>query len=49
MRHKEAMAFVNWLTAPGRGQKIISEFGKEKYGSPLFFPDSREWHSSLTK
>lgn len=47
--YKEAMAFVNWLTAPGRGQRIISEFGKEKYGSPLFFPDSREWHSSLTK
>jgi tungstate transport system substrate-binding protein len=38
--------FITWLTAPGKGQQIISEFGKDKYGSPLFFPDSREWHAS---
>jgi tungstate transport system substrate-binding protein len=35
--------FVQWLTSPTKGQKIISEFGKDRFGAPLFFPDSREW------
>ena len=39
----DAMVFVQWLTDPAKGQKIIAEFGKEKYGSPLFFPNSKEW------
>jgi len=43
--HAEAMRFVDWLTAPGHGQLIISEFGKETYGSPLFFPDSAQWRA----
>ena len=38
--------FVAWLTAPDKGQRVIAEFGKEKYGSPLFFPDSRGWHAA---
>lgn len=37
------MAFVNWLTDPGKGQAIIRDFGKDTYGSPLFFPNSSEW------
>jgi len=41
--HADAMKFVKWLTSPERGQKIIRDFGKEKYGAALFFPDSREW------
>lgn len=36
--------FVRWLTAPAKGQKIIAEFGKERFGAALFFPDSREWY-----
>jgi tungstate transport system substrate-binding protein len=34
-----AKAFVDFLVAPAT-QKIIGEFGKEKYGQPLFFPDA---------
>jgi tungstate transport system substrate-binding protein len=37
---------VKWLTAPDKGQKIIQDFGKDKYGSPLFFPNSKEWRDS---
>ena len=35
--------FVNWLSSPTKGQKIVSEFGRERFGAPLFFPDSQEW------
>jgi tungstate transport system substrate-binding protein len=38
--------FVAWLCAPDKGQRVVAEFGKEKYGDPLFFPDSREWHAA---
>jgi tungstate transport system substrate-binding protein len=41
--YKDTMIFVKWLTSPDKGQKIIENFGKDKYGSPLFFPDSKEW------
>lgn len=41
--YQDAMMFVKWLTAPDKGQKIIRDFGKDKYGSPLFFPNSKEW------
>jgi tungstate transport system substrate-binding protein len=41
-----AMTFVRWLTDPGKGQQIISDFGKEQYGAPLFFANSREWQAS---
>ena len=44
--YEEAMVFVKWLTSPEKGQLIIRDFGKEKYGSPLFFPNSKEWKSS---
>jgi tungstate transport system substrate-binding protein len=46
VNHAGAMRFIAWLSAPDKGQKIIAEFGKEKYGSPLFFPDSREWRAA---
>jgi tungstate transport system substrate-binding protein len=45
VNYKDAMTFVKWLTDPKKGQKIIRDFGKDKYGSPLFFPNSREWRS----
>jgi tungstate transport system substrate-binding protein len=44
--YEDAMVFVKWLTSPEKGQKIIRDFGKDKYGSPLFFPNSKEWRSS---
>lgn len=40
---KEAIIYIKWLTAPDKGQKLIRDFGKEKYGAPLFFPESNEW------
>lgn len=45
VNHAGAQAFVRWLTAPDRGQRIIASFGVEQYGAPLFFPDSREWRA----
>lgn len=41
--------FVRWLTAPDKGQKIVAEFGRERFGSALFFPDSKEWKQQLKK
>ena len=41
--YEDTMTFVKWLTNPKKGQKIIRDFGKDKYGSPLFFPNSKEW------
>lgn len=42
--HEDVAQFVRWLTSPDKGQKIVSEFGKERFGSALFFPDSRAWN-----
>jgi tungstate transport system substrate-binding protein len=48
--NKEDVAqFVSWLSAPDKGQKIVADFGKEKFGAALFFPDSREWHQQFKK
>ncbi|MBM3712870.1 MAG: tungsten ABC transporter substrate-binding protein [Actinobacteria bacterium] len=38
INYEGAMAFINWITGP-EGQGIIKEFGVEKYGQPLFYPD----------
>ena len=32
-----AMAYIGWVTSQ-EGQKIIREFGKDKFGQPLFIP-----------
>lgn len=45
---KAAMIYVNWLTDPGKGQVIIRDFGKDKFGSPLFFPNSKQWRQLNT-
>lgn len=34
-----AVKFVDYITS-SEGQIIIADFGKEKYGQPLFFPDA---------
>ena len=49
VNYADAMTFVKWLTSPEKGQKIIRDFGKDKYGSPLFFPNSREWRMAQGK
>ena len=36
---KAAKAFADFVTSV-QGQRIIGEFGVEKYGQPLFFPDA---------
>lgn len=46
---KDTMKFVKWLTSPKKGQLIIQDFGKDKYGSPLFFPNSVEWQKAKKK
>jgi len=35
------MKFVEYCTS-AEGQTIIRDFGKDKYGEPLFFPNSTE-------
>jgi tungstate transport system substrate-binding protein len=44
-----AMQFIQWLTAPEKGQAIIRDFGKGQYGAPLFFPNSDAWRKSQGK
>jgi len=41
VNHKGAMQFVEWLQGK-EAQTIIRDFGKDKYGEPLFFPNSPE-------
>jgi len=41
VHHAEAMQFVEWLQGKD-AQMIIRDFGKDKYGEPLFFPNSPE-------
>jgi len=43
---KEATAFIEWLTAADKGQKLIADFGRETYGQPLFIPESRAWRAA---
>jgi len=44
VNHEDVVQFVRWLTSPTKGQKNVSEFGRDRIGSPLFFPDSNEWN-----
>jgi tungstate transport system substrate-binding protein len=39
-REKDARRFAEWLVSPAV-QKAIGEFGREKYGQPLFVPDAK--------
>ena len=40
-----AMQFVKWLTSVDEQQKI-GEYGKDKFGQPLFYPSSAEWQAA---
>jgi tungstate transport system substrate-binding protein len=44
-----AMQFVEWMTAPEKGQVIIRDFGKDQYGAPMFFPNSDAWRKKMGK
>jgi len=46
VNYQDTMKFVQWITALEKGQLIIRDFGKDKYGSPLFFPNSVEWQKT---
>jgi tungstate transport system substrate-binding protein len=37
---REARAFAKWLVSP-KAQKMIEEFGRQKYGRSLFIPDAK--------
>lgn len=41
-----AKAFADFLLSP-EGQKLIAEFGKDKYGQPLFFADGGKTEKDL--
>ena len=38
-------AFAEFMVAP-ETQRVIGEFGKDKYGQPLFYPDSAAWRAA---
>jgi tungstate transport system substrate-binding protein len=44
-----AMQFAAWATDPDKGQLIIRDFGKDKYGAPMFFPNSEAWRKKTGK
>jgi tungstate transport system substrate-binding protein len=46
---KDTKTFVKWLTSAKKGQLIIRDFGKDKYGAALFFPNSIEWQKAQKK
>jgi tungstate transport system substrate-binding protein len=46
---RDTQIFIKWLISPEKGQLIIRDFGKEKYGAPLFFPNSPEWQGLQKK
>jgi len=39
--HERARRFAEFLIAPGT-QKVIGNFGVERFGQPLFIPDAAE-------
>jgi tungstate transport system substrate-binding protein len=40
-----AMKFVNWLVSP-ETQKKIGSYGVDKFGQPLFYPNSKEYKAA---
>ena len=46
VNHGDALQLVKWLTSPEKGQRIVRDFGRAKYGSPLFFPNSQGWREA---
>lgn len=40
VNYEGAKAFIDYMVS-AEGQKLIGDFGKDKYGAPLFFPDAK--------
>ena len=36
-----ATKFIEWMTS-AEGQKLIAEFGADKFGQPLFYPSAKK-------
>jgi len=45
VKHELALKFIEWLTAVDTQEKI-GEFGKDRFGMPLFTPDSEGWRAA---
>lgn len=41
IKSKEADEFIKWMTST-KGQQIIGEYGKDKYGTALFVPNAKK-------
>ena len=41
IKEEEANEFIEWMISE-KGQKLIGEFGKEKYGQALFIPNAKK-------
>jgi tungstate transport system substrate-binding protein len=39
IKSEEADEFIDWMMSK-QGQELIGEYGKEKYGMPLFTPNA---------
>ncbi|HEU4746590.1 MAG TPA: substrate-binding domain-containing protein, partial [Anaerolineales bacterium] len=46
VNYKGALAFASFLTDPAT-QNVIAEFGVEKFGQPLFYPDADKTDADL--
>ena len=46
VNHRGALAFAEFLTDPTT-QQVIGEFGVDKYGQPLFYPDADKTDADL--
>lgn len=47
--HKDvALQFADWVVSD-EAQTLIRDFGKDKYGQPLFFPNSDQWNAKHKK
>jgi len=42
-----ATQFANWITSPEE-QRVIADFGKDKFGQSLFYPSSDAYKATLT-
>jgi tungstate transport system substrate-binding protein len=49
VNYKGALCFAHWLTDPEKGQMIIRDFGKDRSGESLFFPNSKKWQKINNK
>ena len=41
IKEKEANEFIDWMLS-SKGQKLIGEFGKDKYGQALFIANAKK-------